>query len=67
MKKNTRKIVASILFFIIIFMLLILLRSANWFLKNFKGVEFATAIYQIFSPLKGTESELIKDYCRECL
>ena len=58
---------SKILLFLIFFLLIILWRSADWFLNNFDGVELSTAIYQLFSPLKGTASEIIDDYLSQCL
>lgn len=69
MKKRTIiwKIVSRILLLILFFILIIALKSANWFLGNFHEVEFSVALYQLFSPLKGTEAGLINDYINECL
>lgn len=60
------KISSRILLFLIFFLLIILLTSANWFLNNFE-VDFSIAIYQLFSPLKGTESGVLSDYIDQCL
>lgn len=61
------KIGSKVLLFLILFLLLILWRSSNWFLNSFDGVELSVAIYQLFSPLKGTESGVISDYFNQCL
>ena len=65
--KNIKKIISSLLLFIIIFFLLLLIKSADWFLDNFGGVTFATVVYQLFSPMKGTPSEILNNYCDICL
>ncbi len=36
-------------------------------MNSFDGVELSTAIYQLFSPLKGTGSEILNDYISQCL
>lgn len=58
---------SKILLFLLFFLLIILWRSADWFLNSFDGVELSTAIYQLFSPLKGTASEIIDGYMSQCL
>lgn len=58
---------SKVLLFLIFFLLIILLRSADWFLNSFDGVELSTAIYQLFSPLKGTASEIMDGYMSQCL
>ncbi len=66
-RKIAWMIVSKLLLFLIIFILIILLKSANWFLGNFHEVDFSIALYQIFSPLKGTESGVMNDYINQCL
>lgn len=61
------KIISRLLLVLIFFILIILLKSANWFLNNFNEVDFSIALYQLFSPLKGTESGVLDDYIRQCL
>lgn len=58
---------SKVLLFLIFFLLTILWRSADWFMNSFDGVELSTAIYQLFSPLKGTAAEIIDDYISQCL
>lgn len=67
MRRILWKIISKVLLLIIFFGLIITLKSANWFLNNFDGVEFSTALYQLFSPLKGTEAGLLSDYIHKCL
>lgn len=61
------KVGSKILLFLIFFVLLIIWRSADWFLNNFDNVDISVAIYQLFSPLKGTESGILGDYIIQCL
>lgn len=61
------KIGSKVLLFLIFFLLIILWRSADWFLNNFDNVDLSVAIYQLFSPLKGTESGVLGDYISQCL
>lgn len=65
--KTIWKIISKVLLFLVLFLLIILLKSANWFLHNFNEVDFSIALYQIFSPLKGTESGVLGDYIDQCL
>lgn len=58
---------SKVLLFFIFFLLTILWRSADWFLNSFDGVELSTAIYQLFSPLKGTGAGIVNDYISQCL
>lgn len=67
MKKRILRIISSILLSVCLFILLLLLKSANWFLNNFGGVEFSVVVYQLFSPMKGTESGVLERYLNECL
>ncbi|MCH5261472.1 MAG: LTA synthase family protein [Lachnospiraceae bacterium] len=61
------KSISRILLLIVFFVVIIVLRSANWFLQNFNEVEFSVALYQLLSPLKGTEAGVLSDYINECL
>lgn len=61
------KMIRSILLVVVFFLLFLLIRSASWFLTNFHEVEISTALYQIVSPLKGTESGVLNDYINQCL
>lgn len=64
--KNTRKVISTFLLFIILFLLLLIIKSANWFLNNFGGVAFATVVYQLSSPMKGTASGILGNYANAC-
>lgn len=67
MKKRILRIISSVLLSACLFILLLLLKSASWFLNNFGEVEFSVAVYQLFSPMKGTESGVLERYLNECL
>lgn len=51
----------------VLFIFILLLKSMNWCLDNFSGVECSTIIYQLFSPMKGTGVEIFHEYCILCL
>lgn len=61
------KITSRLLLLFVFFLLIILFKSANWFLNNFHEVDFSIALYQLFSPLKGTEAGVLEDYINQCL
>lgn len=61
------KISSKILLALVFFLLIIILKSADWFSNNFNGVDFSIAMYQLFSPLKGTEAGVFQDYINQCL
>ncbi len=71
MKTMKIKLVARttrvILLFSVVFLLSLLIYSTNWFFENFGEVEFATVIYQLLSPLQGTATEVLQDYCGKSL
>lgn len=60
------KIISSAVLLFVFFVMFILIRSANWFMNNFHEVELSTAVYQLFSPLKGTETGVLDDYINQC-
>lgn len=66
-RKIICKAVGRLFLLALLFCLIILLKSANWFLDNFQGVDFSVAMYQLFSPLKGTEAGVLGDYINQCL
>lgn len=41
----------------------ILVESAEWFQRSWGKISFATVVYQLTTPLKGTESSIIISYC----
>lgn len=66
-RKVAWKIISCAVLASVFFVMFILIRSANWFMNNFHEVELSTAIYQLFSPLKGTEAGVLNDYINQCL
>lgn len=66
-RKILWKIVNKLFLLVLLFLMIILIKSANWFLNNFHEVDFSIALYQLFSPLKGTESGVLSDYINQCL
>ena len=68
-RKNAlrRKIVKDILLWGLFFLFFILILSADWFLVRFEGVEISTVVYQLFSPLKGTDAGIVAMYANNCL
>lgn len=42
----------------------ILVESAEWFQRWWGKISFATVVYQLTTPLKGTESSVIVSYCQ---
>lgn len=66
-RKLIWKIAGKVLLAFIFFLLIIILKSANWFSNNFNEVDFSVAMYQLFSPLKGTEAGVFQDYMDQCL
>lgn len=66
-RKSIRKIISTFLLFLLLFILLLIIKSADWFLENFNEVTFSAAVYQLFSPMKGTSSEILNNYIDNCL
>lgn len=66
-KKIIWKIIKNFFLAAILFVLLLMLRSSTWFLDNFSGVAFSTVVYQLFSPMKGTGVDILREYCDFCL
>ena len=57
-----------LLFVVICFFLLLVLFSEKWFLDTWdSNIEFSTIVYQLFSPLKGTSSEVMQSYLKSCV
>ena len=66
-KKIIWKTIRNFFLAIALFVLLLILRSSKWFLDNFSGVAFSTVVYQLFSPMKGTGADILREYCDCCL
>lgn len=42
-------------------------RSAHWFLTDWGQIDFATVVYQLYSPLKGASPDILNTYIRKCV
>lgn len=65
--KITRKTISTFLLFFFLFITLLIIKSADWFLDYFYEVAFSTALYQLFSPMKGTAPGILNTYLDTCL
>lgn len=65
--KVTKNIICKSLLLIVLFVLLLAITSADWFLGTFGEMDFSIVVYQLFSPMEGTSSEILGKYCSECL
>ena len=63
MKKMVNLKVRCLLLGIVCSVLLFLLFAAKWFQEKWDKIDFATVVYQLSTPLKGTNSEIIVDFC----
>lgn len=52
---------------IVLFLFLLIIQSARWYLQKFGDLDISVAIYQMLSPLKGTSSSVLQEYCTSCL
>lgn len=66
-KKRIARIISRLLIFTVLFLLLLVIQSARWFLDKFDGLDISVAIYQIMSPLKGTSTTVLWEYCSACV
>ena len=70
-KAITRKKIIYAIFAIIgiavIFTSLLIIYSAKWVRTEWNGVDFATIMFQLHTPLKGTNSEIVVEYIKKCL
>lgn len=60
MKKNRRTYITLGLLSMIVFSLL---NAAQWFQATWDKIDFATVVYQLSTPLNGTNSDVIVDFC----
>lgn len=63
-KKKIQKLIAMGIF---LFFASLILQSVGWLQKEWDIYDFATIVYQMNTPLKGTNSEVILSYCRSCI
>ncbi len=66
-KRKKIKIISSVLVGVTSFLFLVIIQSARWFMDKFGELDISVAIYQILSPLEGTSSSVLWEYCRACL
>lgn len=66
-KKRIINRIGKLLLVVVIFLFLLVIESARWFLTKFEGLDISVAIYQLLSPLKGTSSSVVWEYCKACL
>lgn len=57
----------SIAFWTIVFLIVLAINSANWMNKNFGGIDFRTALFQLKTPIKGTSHEILFSYLKDSL
>ena len=62
MKRNKRINIKAIIVGIVYFIVAILIESANWLQISWDKMDFSTAIYQLTTPLKGTDEGIIYGY-----
>lgn len=67
MKSKTSFRIRLILLTIIYFFISLLVESAQWFQNEWGEISFATVVYQLSTPLAGTESGIIVSYCTKVL
>lgn len=56
---------AAVLLFV--FLSVLLIESAKWLKIVYGDIEFSTVVYQMLSPLKGTEHGIVYQYITECV
>jgi len=49
------------------FIALLLLNSVNWVQKAWEGVDFSTIMFQMHTPLNGTNTEIVRSYYDNCV
>ncbi len=69
MKHKKSKVVKadSILIIIITFIVLLLVNSVRWVNSAWEDVNFSTIMFQMHTPLNGTNSEIVHSYFDSCL
>lgn len=60
-------IIQLIILIILYFVVSILVESAKWFQNEWGEISFATVVYQLSTPLQGTESSIIVSYCSKVI
>ncbi len=67
MKKKKKSVLRCILFGLIFSTMLFLISAGKWLRKEWDRIDFSTVIYQLSTPLKGTNIEIIENFCRSTL
>lgn len=62
-----KKVFLRGLFLFFVFILVLLNTSCAWFLNVFGEMEFSVVVYQLFSPMKGTSTGIVDQYCDTAL
>ncbi|MBD5470162.1 MAG: sulfatase-like hydrolase/transferase [Lachnospiraceae bacterium] len=60
-------IIQLIILTVLCFIVNILVESANWFQNSWGEISFATVVYQLSTPLEGTESGIIVSYVQQVI
>lgn len=64
MMKSSKKLrVVLVLIGLFYFIVSFLVEAANWLQTTWDDISFATVVYQLSTPLKGTNSDIIVDFC----
>lgn len=50
-----------------VFLLLLIIQSGKWICEEWSNVDFATIVFQLRTPLRGTNSEIVFSYIKTCL
>lgn len=66
-KNKLSKILLSFLKFSLLFLVMLIIRSTDWAEKEWQGINFATIVFQLNAPMKGTNPEVIKEYMNYCV
>lgn len=67
MKEKKKSVLGCILLGLIFSAMLFLINAAKWFRKEWDKIDFAIVVYQLSTPLKGTNIEIIENFCRSAL
>lgn len=60
-------IIGNCIVMLVIFIALLIMESADWVKYEWNNVNFATIVFQLHTPLKGTNKEVIITYMKDCL
>lgn len=60
-------IIQLMILIVLYFIVSLLVESARWFQNEWGEISFATVVYQLSTPLQGTESSIIISYCSKVI